>query len=627
MITWPTTCLRKYIQDKVGAGIKVRKKRARRLTGGGNNYIMAISVETDIAAVSVVVDETGTMSSAVNTEFSAGRARADSANRMSPPAHRSRQQPGSACEECRRKRIRCDRGTPQCLACANSGTKCVVTTCAPRGPKKGHLRSLQKQIDEKRTEELENRLKNQRGDLVAVQTHVKSSSSSDGVPASDIDNESNRRYSLMEDSSFSPQDMNAFCDMPSWTPSLESLGMENLDPNIMFSSLLPDGHVQPDQPLAPLGSVFHPNGMICNDLDQLYFDRVHPFAPILQEPRYMSWSKRPDKTKPQMCLQYAMWTLASSLSTQFELERRGLYTEARQLLVSLEAENQANHISLNCVSIEQVQASILLVLYELTNTDCNYQRGILSAGGAFRLVQMKKLYEIDGSGATHSGSSPGGQADWVELESMRRTFWLAYMIDRFASAIDGLPLAFNERQIRTRLPAPEANFTSGRPITTCFLSEVMNGLDADYPCDNSSPFTTSIFIATLCGRALEHKHFLPYASQSQGIATYDYCHQFQSRQPLNALLSQHINLLSNHVSIASERPDPTLIFLALLAHMAVFILFETIESKLPQGAEAQSQETDALLVDYKQRSLNIVHNLEALTSILGNLNHFRVCHF
>lgn len=188
-------------------------------------------------------------------------------------------------------------------------------------------------------------------------------------------------------------------------------------------------------------------GLTVNRRDQLYFDRVHAFAPILQESRYVSWSQRLDKSKPRRCLQYAMWTLAASLSTQFQLERRSLYTEARQLLVSLEAENQANHISPSCVSIEQVQAWLLLVLYELTNTDCNYQRGMLSAGRAFRLVQMMRLYEIDGSGINHAS-----QGDWIDIESMRRTFWLAYTIDRFTSAIDGLPLAFNERQVRPRSP-------------------------------------------------------------------------------------------------------------------------------------------------------------------------------
>ncbi|KAK6218925.1 Transcription factor [Colletotrichum tabaci] len=583
------------------------------------------------------------MSTVFESGFAVGQVVDEGVNDTFKSGQRLRQQPGNACEECRRKRIRCDRGTPQCVACANAGVKCVVrSTCAPRGPKKGHLRTLQKQI-----EELQNRFKEQREEQAAAADQHHGELPSEKAPNSDKDGEDvgSDCYPSME---FTPigsaaDIMGQFGDMPCWSP--DEIGMENLLPNFMFSGFLvdsqqADGPAQgPSQILQEIG--VHPNSMACADLDQLYFDRVHPFAPILQESRYSSWSKRPDKTKPQICLQYAMWTLAASLSTQFQLERRSLYNEARQLLVALEAENQANHINPNCVSIEQVQAWILLVIYELTNTDCNYQRGILSAGRAFRLVQMMRLYEVDGPGFEHSGQWHD-QSDWVNIESMRRTFWLAYTVDRFTSAIDGLPLAFNERQILTRLPAPEVNFLSGRPATMCFLSDVMNGLDEDRTPDNVWPFTKSIVIATICGRALEHKYFLPHADRNQDV-TYDYRHHFQSSQSLNALLTQHIKLLSKHVSLASERPDPVLIFVALIAHMVVFVLSETMEST-PQFSESQAQsqgqgqgqqqqqqqqqqqgaqEADALVLEHKRRSLELVHKLNALTATLAQLNHFR----
>lgn len=195
-------------------------------------------------------------------------------------------------------------------------------------------------------------------------------------------------------------------------------------------------------PLSPL------HELTVGHREQLYFDRVHAVAPIVQESRYLTWSRRPDKSKAQMCLQYAMWALAASLSTQFQLERRGLYTEARQLLLALEAEVVVGQTSASAVRLEQVQAWMLLVLYELTNADLTYQRGMLSAGRAFRLVQIMRLYEIDRDDVPRADQGHG-EMDWIELESLRRAFWLAYTIDRFSSAIEGLPLAFNERQAGT----------------------------------------------------------------------------------------------------------------------------------------------------------------------------------
>ena len=64
-----------------------------------------------------------------------------------PP--RSRQKPGSACDECRRRKLRCDREQPQCGVCSESGVACNTTAIGPsRGPKKGHLKALHARIGE-----------------------------------------------------------------------------------------------------------------------------------------------------------------------------------------------------------------------------------------------------------------------------------------------------------------------------------------------------------------------------------------------------------------------------------------------------------------------------------------------
>lgn len=55
-----------------------------------------------------------------------------------------------------------------------------------------------------------------------------------------------------------------------------------------------------------------------------------------------------------------MWTLASSLSSQFQVAGRQFYAETRQLLHALESEEPGHQIS-----IEQAQAWTLLAIYEL----------------------------------------------------------------------------------------------------------------------------------------------------------------------------------------------------------------------------------------------------------------------
>lgn len=68
-----------------------------------------------------------------------------SSDKASPP--QSRQKPGSACEECRRRKLRCDRQQPRCRFCSESSVVCTFTSSRPpRGPKKGHLKVLQARI-------------------------------------------------------------------------------------------------------------------------------------------------------------------------------------------------------------------------------------------------------------------------------------------------------------------------------------------------------------------------------------------------------------------------------------------------------------------------------------------------
>lgn len=153
----------------------------------------------------------------------------------------------------------------------------------------------------------------------------------------------------------------------------------------------------------------------------------------------------------------------------------------------------------------------------------------------------------------------------------------------------------------------------------------MNGLGVDQAGGHVSLFTSSIVVATICGRALEHRHFRPHADQPSG-APYNYCHQFQSGPSLNALLSQHLKWFSNHLSLASEPPDPVLIFVALVAHMAVFLLSEPGPESSCQGSDqGATRGTDGLSAEQKPRSLDIVHRTGTLTAMLGQLNHFRVC--
>ncbi|KAK8098721.1 Zn(II)2Cys6 transcription factor [Apiospora kogelbergensis] len=110
-----------------------------------------------------------------------------------------------------------------------------------------------------------------------------------------------------------------------------------------------------------------------------------------------------------------MWTLAASLSSQSQMVRDGLYTEARRLLYDLELDTS----ELGASSLEYAQAWILVAIYEWTSND--YTRSLMSAGRAFRCVQLLRLHELDGASSWRPGRRTGSRWSRGAARSGSRT--------------------------------------------------------------------------------------------------------------------------------------------------------------------------------------------------------------
>lgn len=170
--------------------------------------------------------------------------------------------------------------------------------------------------------------------------------------------------------------------------------------------------------------------------DQIYWDRTHIFVPIIHQRRYLAWSRKPDKSEAQKCLQLAMWTLAASTSPgQYQTMANYLYRYASQSLLNLESWDSGDEWSqMRPNDFAQVQAQLLLASYEFKCVD--FRKGWMRAGRAFRLIQLNWFYDMLSSSSTMS--------DWVEAEERRRTFWVAFCLDRTISLRNDAPCTFNE---------------------------------------------------------------------------------------------------------------------------------------------------------------------------------------
>lgn len=171
--------------------------------------------------------------------------------------------------------------------------------------------------------------------------------------------------------------------------------------------------------------------------DQLYFDRIHPSVPILHQRQYLSWSGKPKaKHTSRACLQHAMWTLASLVSAQFQHLQKSLYRETKQMLEAWSLGGNGK----TPIETEQVQAWILVATYESMRT--YHQQAWMSAGRAFRLVQLMRLHEID----SPPNSARNG-SDFIKTEEKRRVFWMAYFLDHLFSMRNNWPITLNEHVV------------------------------------------------------------------------------------------------------------------------------------------------------------------------------------
>lgn len=357
--------------------------------------------------------------------------------------------------------------------------------------------------------------------------------------------------------------------------------------------------------------------------DQVYWEQVHPFAPIIHQRRYFSWSRRPDKSAAQTALQFSMWALAASTApdyTQLDVDR--LYRCAVRALQAVESTSETGGLK-QSNDVEQVQAQLLLSMYELKHIDL--RQGFITAGSAFRLIQLGWFQDLISGSNTFPPSM-----DWVDLEEKRRTFWLAYYLDRIISLRSDSSCTFGEQvslepvmvssnanincyQALIPLPIPDASFQNGTPTVTVYLTDCLGS--AEHTIEAlSSDFTESIILATICGYALSHRRqLLLEQAQCRGMD------RFWSRyRQINARLTKRADLSISYYSTQVEETEPALLFQSIMWRTIILYMYETMNFAVALIDEKHPG------LEYFQEASIAAQNLVILTDRLLEVNCSKV---
>lgn len=144
--------------------------------------------------------------------------------------------------------------------------------------------------------------------------------------------------------------------------------------------------------------------------------------------------------RPPICLRYAMWTLAASIEDEYFHLQTHFYRMARKYVEDTELKGHGELL----VNVSMAQTWTFIACYEFKLM--YFPRAWMSTGRAVRLSQMMGLHRLDGNGLEVKQCLPPAK-DWTEREERRRTFWMAFCVDRYASIGTGWPMTIEEKDV------------------------------------------------------------------------------------------------------------------------------------------------------------------------------------
>lgn len=212
-----------------------------------------------------------------------------------------------------------------------------------------------------------------------------------------------------------------------------------------------------------------PNGLpvdeILREAIDVFFQHFYNdiFA-FIHRPSFLKlFNEEPDSIDPAFLL--AMLTLSArfcrSVLRDFENEAAASDYFCKRTLALLMP-------SVDSPSITRIQAFLMLGLHLWGQSQG--PAAWIYVGIAIRMAQVRDL----GSESSYPAITPDtatSTKEWIMSEERRRTFWSAYLLDRYLSNGRGRPQTIKNEDITIALPSDNINFTFGTPEATRYLNQ------------------------------------------------------------------------------------------------------------------------------------------------------------
>ena len=225
-----------------------------------------------------------------------------------------------------------------------------------------------------------------------------------------------------------------------------------------------------------------------------YFTNINATSYLLfPRKQFLSWVEGcSEKGNGDRILIYTMLAHGTSFSCRPESRALGQHFTR----ISREAVGQ----NAGMFSLPLVQSRLLLALLEYALGNCSqawdYCGAAIRAAYALQLNAEKCLHDVQGGPVLEYGFDQP-----ILTECRRRTFWLAYIMDRFSSFCSGRPFMIQNADCLSRLPCTERQYESGSIPPTPFLHDVLVDTDNSVEAEAADPSAMAflVHIASISG--------------------------------------------------------------------------------------------------------------------------------
>ncbi|EXJ58924.1 hypothetical protein A1O7_06354 [Cladophialophora yegresii CBS 114405] len=482
-----------------------------------------------------------------------------------------------ACILCRKRKLKCDSNKPSCGTCSRLNHHCEYSEERKKsGPKRGYVKLL-----EARLKQVENLLETRDAPSESTARAPAPPAAADAfAPMPPLD-----MADVVDTSMSGIMPDNNFTD-----PTLVGLSDFTMNANDDFS-----------WEMIGLGlEEALPSREVVDELNEIYFEKIHPSLPMIHKARFLASMDLAPHMRPAVCLRYIMWTHACAITSKYSAYTEHFYARARKYA---EMDEMRGHGE-GMITVAHSQCWTLLACYEFRVM--YFPRAWMSIGRAARLAQMMGLHRQDRVGLDVKQTLPPPR-DWTDREERRRTFWMAYCQDRYASIGTGWPMVIDERDILTNLPASEEAFAKCQPEPTLQLSDILNGDGAS----SLSSFGGVILMSTIFGRNLTHLH-----RPSDQDNDHDLNGAFWKRHRSldNILLNTSLSL-PPALRLPAGLHDANTVFLNMNIHTATICLhqaaiFKADKNRLPAQISAESKRRCIVAADQITNIMKMISHLD-----------------